>query len=112
MFIGAGDESGVSRKASLRAGDQKMVWTEPQALTLAMGIAWSAQDLFGGPVGRKRAGLEAVLTGTEGVLGEVQDAVGIGKVPATEPAACGRTQVPRSTEEAVFGEGAVESNGR
>ncbi len=31
LFIGAGDELGVSRKASLRAGDQKMVWTEPQA---------------------------------------------------------------------------------
>ena len=42
----------------------------------------------------------------------VQDSVGIGKVPATEPAAFGRTQVPRSTEEAVFGESAVESNGR
>ena len=46
------------------------------------------------------------------MLEGVQDAVGIGKVPATEPAAFGRTQVPRSTEEAVFGESAVESNGR
>ena len=46
------------------------------------------------------------------MLGEVRDAVGVGKVPATEPAACRRTQVPRWTEEVVFGEGAVESNER
>ena len=42
LFIGAGDESGVSRKASLRAGDQKMVWTEP----LARPWLWA---LHGGP---------------------------------------------------------------
>ena len=46
------------------------------------------------------------------MLEGVQDSGWVGKVPATEPAAFGRTQVPRSTEEAVFGEGAVESNGR
>ena len=32
LVSGAGDELGVSRKVSLRAGDQKMCWTEPQAL--------------------------------------------------------------------------------
>ena len=77
-----------------------------------MGIAWPAQDLLGGPPGRMRAGLGLILTGAEGVLGGVQDAVGVGKVPATEPAAWGRTQVARWTEGVVFGEGAVESNGR
>ena len=41
------------------------------------------------PVRRKRAGWGCV-EGTEGVLGEVRDAVGVGKVPATEPAACRR----------------------
>ena len=46
------------------------------------------------------------------MLGEVRDAVGVGNVPATEPAACGRTQVARWTEGVVFGEGAVGSNER
>ena len=31
LVSGAGDEVGMNRKVSLRAGDQKMVWTEPQA---------------------------------------------------------------------------------
>ena len=32
LVSGAGDEVGMNREASIRAGDQKMVWTEPQAL--------------------------------------------------------------------------------
>ena len=35
---GAGDELGMSRKASLRAGDQKMVWTEPLARPWLWGL--------------------------------------------------------------------------
>ena len=106
MVSGADDERGgkqVSRKASVRAGDQKMVWTEPLALPWLWG-------LHGRPGARGPDG--AVLIDTEGVFGGVREAAGGGNVPATEPAACGGTQVPRWTEEVVFGEGAVEPNGR
>ena len=76
-----------------------------------MGIAWPVQDSLSGPLGA-RGPDGAVLTGTGGVFGGVGEAAGGGNVPATEPAACGGTQVPRWTEEVVFGEGAVEPNGQ
>ena len=45
-------------------------------------------------------------------MGGIREAVMVGNVPATEPAARGRTQIPLSSERAVFGEGKVESNQR
>ena len=57
LVSGAGDELGVSRKVSLRAGDQKMVWTEPQALPWLWAlhgrprICWAVRPAHEGGIG-------------------------------------------------------------
>ena len=57
LVSGAGDELGVSRKVSLRAGDQKMCWTEPQALPWLWAlhglfrIGWAARPAHEGRIG-------------------------------------------------------------
>ena len=57
LVSGAGDEVGVSRKVSLRAGDQKMVWTEPQALPWLWAlhgrprICWAVRPAHEGGIG-------------------------------------------------------------
>ena len=57
LVSGAGDEFGVSRKVSLRAGDQKMVWTEPQALPWLWAlhgrprICWAVRPAHEGGIG-------------------------------------------------------------
>ena len=57
LVSGAGDELGVSREVSLRAGDQKMCWTEPQALPWLWAlhglfrIGWAARPAHEGRIG-------------------------------------------------------------
>ena len=52
-----GDEVGMNRKASIRAGDQKMVWTEPQALPWLWAlhgrprICWAVRPAHEGGIG-------------------------------------------------------------
>ena len=58
LVSGAGDEVGMNRKASIRAGDHKMVWTEPQArpwLWALHGrprICWAVRPAHEGGIGR------------------------------------------------------------
>ena len=57
LVSGAGDEVGMNRKASIRAGDQKMVWTEPQALPWLWAlhgrprICWAVRPAHEGGIG-------------------------------------------------------------
>ena len=76
-----------------------------------MGIAWSAQNLFGGRFGAR--GFDgAVLTGARGMFGGVGEAVGVGAELACEPAACRRTQVSLMSERRVLAVGEVEPSER
>ena len=57
LVSGAGDELGVSREVSLRAGDQKICWSEPQALPWLWAlhglfrIGWAARPAHEGRIG-------------------------------------------------------------